>query len=139
MSDKISKIIQWSLYILMGLSALVGILFYTNTGGNIDLVLYWGYVLVILVLAVTLLGAVLNLMQNPKGSIKLLIALALIVVVFFVSYALSKNTFSPVMLEKKQTTATTVRLVGAGLFILYLTALASIGVILYTTIAKFFK
>ena len=43
------------------------------------------------------------------------------------------------MLEKMETTASTVRFVGAGLFILYVMGIVAIGAIIFTTIAKFFK
>ena len=139
MSDKLSKFVQWFLYLLLGLSAIMGVLFYTNTEGNIELFLYWGYFLFILVLATTVLVAAMNVLQNPKGSVKLLIALALMAIIFFISYSVSTNTFTPAMLEKMDTSATTVRFVGAGLFILYVMGVGAIAVILYTTVAKLFK
>lgn len=139
MSDKLSKIVQWSLYILLGLSAIMGILFFTNTAGNISLLLYWGYFLFFLVIALTLIVSILNILQNPKKSIKLLIALALLIVVFFIAYAMSSNTLSPAQLEKMDTSVTAVRLVGAGLFIVYLLGASAIGVIFYATFSKMFK
>ena len=139
MSDKLSKFVQWFLYLLLGLSAIMGVLFYTNTESNIELFLYWGYFLFILVLATTIFIAAMNIFQNPKGSVKLLIALALMAIVFFISYSVSTNSFSPAMLEKMETTASTVRFVGAGLFILYVMGIVAIGAIIFTTIAKFFK
>ncbi len=139
MSDKLSKIVQWFLYILLGLSAIMGILFFTNTGGNVNLILYWGYFMFFLAIATLLLITGLNIMRNPKGSVKILIAIALMAVVFFISYSLSSNSFSPSQLEKMKITESTVRFVGAGLLILYVLGLGAIGVVIYTSIAKFLK
>ena len=139
MSDKLSKIVQWFLYLLLGLSAVMGILFFTNTGGNVNLILFWGYFMFFLAIATLLLITGLNIMRNPKGSVKILIAVALMAVVFFISYSLSSNSFSPSQLEKMKITESTVRFVGAGLLILYVLGLGAIGVVIYTSIAKFLK
>jgi hypothetical protein len=139
MSDKLSKIVQWFLYILLGLSAVMGILFFTNTGGRVNLILCWGYFMFFLAIATLLLITGLNIMRNPKGSVKILIAIALMAVVFFISYSMSSNSFSPSQLEKMKITESTVRFVGAGLLILYVLGLGAIGVVIYTSIAKFLK
>jgi len=139
MSEKLSKIIQWVLYVLLGFTTILGILFYTNTEGNTNLLINWGYFLLLLAIVTTLVVSLIGLLQNPKSAIKLLIILVGMAVIFFVAYSLSKNTFSQAFLDKQEVTVTTVRIVGAGLLVLYLFGLSAIGVIIYSTISKIFK
>jgi len=139
MSEKLSKLVQWFLYVLLGLTTILGIIFYTNAEANINLLIYWGYFLLILVTATTLIVSLMGILKNPKASIKLLIILVGMAVVFFISYSLSKNTFSSSFLEKQEVTVTTIRIVGAGLFVLYLFGLSAIVAIIYSTVSKIFK
>ncbi len=139
MNEKTSKLIQWILYVLLGLSAVLGILFYTDTVGNTNLLIYWGYLLGIIVIAVTLGTLVINLVRNPKGSMKFLIALAAIIVIFIIGYSVTPNTYTPTQLEKFDITPATAKMVGAGLLILYLMGIGAVVTIVYVSIAKFFK
>ena len=134
-----SKLIQYALYALLLVSALIGIVFYTDAVGKTNLLLYWGYFLLILVIATTLIVSLLGLLQNPKASLKMLIILVGMVVVFIVAYFMSKNNFSPAFLEKQEVTASTVRLVGAGLLVTYLFGLGAIVAIIYSTISRMLK
>ena len=138
MSDKIAKIVQWFLYALMIISALLGILFYVDIVG-VDLLLNWGYVLLVLIIAVTLTSAVMGLARNPKGSFKFLVMLAVVIIVGVVSYAMSSNTYSATELEKLNITASTSRMVGAGLFITYFLGIVAILSIVYATVSRMFK
>lgn len=139
MSEKLSKLVQWFLYLLLGLTTILGVIFFFDPEANIDLLIYWGYFLLILVTATTLIVSLIGILKNPKASIKLLIVLAGMAIVFFISYSLSKNTFSSSFLEKQEVTVTTVRIVGAGLYVLYLFGLGAILAIIYSTISRVFK
>ena len=81
MSDKKFKLVQWLLYGLMAVSALLTILFYINPS-NPDIILYWGYILFIVAVTVLLGISLLGILKNPKGSIKVLIILAAMAVYF---------------------------------------------------------
>jgi hypothetical protein len=139
MNEKTSKLIQWVLYILLGLSAILGILFYTDTVGNTNLLIYWGYLLGIIVIATTVGTLLWNLLRNPKGSIKFLIALAAIIVIFIIGYSVTPNSYTTAQLEKLDITPATAKMVGAGLLILYLMSIGAVVTIIYTSVAKFFK
>ena len=138
MSDNMSKIVQWFLYAMLGLSALFGILFYTDTISE-DLLLYWGYILLIIVIVATLLAAIGNILLKPKGSLKVVIILAVMVVVGIISYALSSNELSAAQLEKMQITASTSKLVGAGLYFTYFMAAVALISIIYSAVSRMFK
>lgn len=138
MTDKTFKIIQWLLYAMMAVSAIFGIMFYVNPS-NPNLLIYWGYVLILFSALATIGAALINIIKNPKGSMKLLMILVGMVVIGFISYSLSTNTYSSTQLEKYQISASGVRLVGAGLFITYFMAIVAIGSFIYTSVSRFFK
>jgi hypothetical protein len=77
--------------------------------------------------------------KNPKKLLNILIFLVAFVIIGFLAYSLSANTFDAVKLQKLKTTAETSRMVGAGLIFTYfiggLLVLAFIG----TNVYNFFK
>jgi len=138
MTEKKLKLVQWLLYGIMGISAIFTVLFYLNPS-NPDLMLYWGYTLAIFSGVVTLATALTNIAKNPKGSIKVLIIVAIGLILGFISYAMSKNTLAPDQLEKYNLTPNNVRMVGAGLLMTYFIMLGAIGVFIYTSVIRYFR
>jgi len=138
MSDKLSKIVQWFLYAMLGVSALFGVLFYIGTISE-DLLLTWGYVLLGVTVLATLIAAFSNILLKPKGSLKILVILAVMVVVAIISYTLSSNEFSAAQLEKMQITAATSKMVGAGLMFTYFLAIVALLAIVYSAVSRMFK
>jgi hypothetical protein len=138
MTEKNFKYVQWLLYGLMGLSALLTILFYISPA-NPDMLLYWMYTLVILSIVVTLSSAVINILKNPKGSKKVVIIIVIMIVLAIISFAVSKNTLTPDQLERAKITAKGVKMVGAGLVMTYLIMIGAICVFIYTSVFRFFK
>ena len=138
MSDKYFKYVQWLLYLLMGLSVLFVILFYTNPS-NPDMLLFWMYAMIILSLVVIAIVATYAMIKSPKGSVQALIGIGGMILLGVLSYVVSKNTLGPAALEKYKITATTVKLVGAGLLLMYLMLIIAIGALIYTSVIKFFQ
>jgi len=138
MNEKNFKYVQWLLYGLMGISALFTVLFYLNPGSP-DLLLFWMYALLILSVVITLASSVYNILKNPKGSLKVVAVVAIILILGFISYAISKNTYSPAMLEKYHISANGVKMVGAGLIMTYFIMVIAVGVFIYTSLHRFFK
>ncbi|MCK9398534.1 MAG: hypothetical protein M0Q51_00890 [Bacteroidales bacterium] len=138
MTEKKLKYVQWLLYGIMAISAILTLLFYLNPGQP-DLMLYWGYVLVIFSIVVTLTISFTNIIKNPKGSMKVVVIVAIMLILGFISYAISDNTLSTDQLEKYSLTPNGVRMVGAGLIMTYFIMIGAIGVFIYTSVIKFFK
>ena len=138
MTDKSSKILQFFLYALLGISALFGILFYTNVVSD-DLILYWGYILVAFTAIITIVAPIVYIFFNLKSAIKFLITLGAILVLIVISYALAGNEFSPFQLEKMKATAETSRMVGAGLILTYILGALTLLSIIYASISRIFK
>lgn len=138
MSDTLSKVVQWFLYLMLGISALFGVLFYADVL-SVNMILTWGYVLLGVTVLATLIAAFGNILLNPKGSLKILIVLASMVVVAIVSYVFSTNEFTAAQLEKMEITETTSKLVGAGLFFTYFLSAVAILAIIYSAVSRMFK
>ena len=138
MPDKSSKLLQIMLGVLLAVSAVLGILFYTDVISD-DLVLYWGYLLVIVTAAITIIAPLIYLIFNLRNALKFLIILAAMVVLAVISYALSTNEFSALKLEEMESSAETSVMVGAGLIFLYILAALAILSIIYASISRIFK
>ena len=65
MTDRTSKIVQWFLYLLLIVSAILGILFYVNTGSNTDTLIYWGYALLGLIVVSVIVASIFSLSMDP--------------------------------------------------------------------------
>jgi NADH:ubiquinone oxidoreductase subunit 6 (subunit J) len=138
MIEKRLKYVQWMLYGLMGITALLIVMFYMNSS-NPDLILYWMYAIAIISIGIILAIVIAGIVKNPKGSIKIVVIVAIMFFLGFISYMMSKNTLAPDQLEKYSLTPNNVRMVGAGLLMTYFIMLGAIGVFIYTSVIKYFK
>ena len=79
------------------------------------------------------------MIKNPKNSIKIFIALGLMVVLAIIAYTLSTVGFTDLQLEKLGVSADTSKYVGAGLIFTYILAALAVLSIIYASISKIFK
>ena len=133
-----SKILRIFLAALLAISALLAILFFVNVISD-DLLIYWGYFLVIFTAVITILFPIVSMIMNPKNSIKIFIAIGLMVVIAIIAYSLSTVGLTDHQLEKLGTTADTSKYVGAGLIFTYILACLAVLSIIYASISKIFK
>ena len=133
-----SKILRIFLGVLLAVSALLMILFFVNII-SVDVVIYWGYFLVIFTAVIVILFPIVFLILNPKNSIKIFISLGVMVVIAIIAYSLSQVNFTELQLEKLGTTASTVKYVGAGLIFTYILASLAVLSIVYASISRIFK
>ncbi len=138
MKDKISNITRWILYLLLLLSIIPGLLFYSGAVDT-DVFLNWGKFMLIAGVVVILIAPVFTFLNNPQNLVKMLISIVLLAVVIGVSYALAKNQLSSLQLEEYHITAETSRLVGMGLIATYITFGLAVLAILYSMVVKPFK
>lgn len=133
-----SKILRIFLGVLLAISTLLAVLFFAGVISD-DYLIYWGYFLVILTATITIIFPIVFIIMNPKGSIKIFIALGLLVVIGLISYALAQSSFGALQLEKLGTTAETARFVGAGLIFTYIMFGLAVLSIIYAGISSIFK
>lgn len=86
-----------------------------------------------------LVGPVINMVQNPKNAIKILVGIGGLVIIGFVCYSFAENTFDIVQLENLETTAEVSRSVGAALIFTYIVGGLAVVSIIYSGIAGLFK
>lgn len=133
-----SKILRIFLGVLLAISALLAVLFYVDVISD-DVLIYWGYFLVIFTAVITILFPLAFLILNPKNSVKIFIALGLMVVVAIIAYTLAEVGMTDHKIEKLGTSAETAKYVGAGLIFTYILAALAFLSIIYASISKLFK
>ncbi len=138
MTDKSGKILKWMLSVLLAVSAILGLLFYADVISD-DLLIYWGYILLVITAVITVIAPLIYLLLNLKSSVKFLITFGLLIVLGIIAYAIAGNEFTALQLEKMETTTETSRMVGAGLIFTYILACLTILSIIYASITRIFK
>lgn len=100
----LSKITSWVLYVLMGVSIVIAILFYVGGTSETDapmnpyvnVTLYWGYILALVALAATFILSIVNFAKNaahdPKKAVKSIVPILGLVLVVIISYVLGDGT-----------------------------------------------
>jgi hypothetical protein len=139
MTDRTSKILQWFLYLLLALSAVITVLFYLDSDNRTDLIIYWSYGLLVLGVIIALASSIFGLAANPKGAVKTLMGIGFMVLVGFIAYMLAGNIYSTFQLEKMGVSESVSRFVGAGLIFSYLLAALAVLAILLSSVSKIFK
>lgn len=120
-------------YVFLAFSVLTIIIF------NVDLMLYWMYVILALTFVAALASPILNIVQNPKGAIRSVIGLLLVLVVLAISYALASDV--PVVNSGGDVydDPTTLKLSDMGLYSMYIALIGSILAIIYGEIRSALK
>lgn len=131
----IIKVIYYVIVVGLLAAFLISNLVAKNNGSEMGLFdLVEGYVLMIAALAIVLIFAVYTLIDEPKKSIRAMIAFAAIVIVFLIAY----STASTVNPSEIDVTEKYVRFVGGSLTMLYviggLSVLSLVGSEIYSLI-----
>ncbi len=138
MTEKIAKFLQMFLYALMGISALIIVLFYAQVA-SADVILYWAYLLLILTIAIAIISPIILYISNPGKAKTVLIGIVIFVVLFVISYLLASGNIQGDIYQKYAITERSSRFIGAMLNTSYILGGLAILAIIYASIAKFFK
>lgn len=143
MDNLLKNIFKGVSIILIVIAAIYQIVVFTQGNSPSDSVLNGYFTLAYIAFGLSLLFAilfpVLQIIANPKAAVRTLIVFAFLVVLWFVAYSLSDNSFSQVQLEKMDTTAEVSKMVGAGLIYTYFIFGMAVVAIIYASISNFFK
>ena len=152
MSDSVRKIVNIVLWVLLGISVVLTVLFYfgkvvpgtegTTTEEPVatDAMLTWAYILFGIALLITIVFSLINVIINPSGAKKGLISILFMVVVFALGYLLASDTpLSMPGYEGTENVPNVIKWVGTGLNAAYILAALAFLSILYVEIAKIFK
>lgn len=138
MKDKIANITVWILYVLLGIVAILGILFYTGNLGE-DVFINGAKWFLYIGVTVMVISPIYTFIINPVNIVKLLVSVGLFVVVIVIGYSMAGNTFTDFQLEVLKTDADTSKLVGMGMYVTYIAFALTIIAAIYASIVKAFK
>jgi hypothetical protein len=141
MYDKRFKYVQWFLYVLIGISAILGIIFYLNSSseGAMNNMIYFMYIVGIIALVTIIATALFSLFVTPKGAYKLLLVIIGMVVIAILCYVSSSNEFDIIHLEKWKITAGLSKTIGAGMYFMWIMLIATFASLIYSAVIRFFK
>ncbi len=154
--NNISKITSVLLYVLMGISVILLIMFAKATAGiedgtdfdtqislygsTLDMFMYWAYILLGIATAAAIIFPLIKMFTQPKEAVKTLISIGIVAVVVFIAYALADDTVLNLPgYEGKDNVPGTLKFAGTLLNTAYLLITIAIGSILYDGISKVFK
>ena len=137
MSEGLSKTLNILLYVLLGASALLGVLFYADSV-SADIVIYWCYALFALGAIAAIVFPLITMVKNPKGAKSALIGVGALVLIFVVSYALADDTMTDKYAKFISSPEASKR-VSMGLIAFYILAVGAILSIAISSVTKLFK
>ncbi|MFA8298554.1 MAG: hypothetical protein ACEPOV_00140 [Hyphomicrobiales bacterium] len=145
MKDNISKYIKWFLYLLLIFSFGLGIYYLLGTdlddrsNSIYDVILWYSYILILVTAAIAIIAPAINLIFNPKGAVNILIAVLIMVIIWFISYGLASDALTIKQSVELGITAGTSKIVGAGLYFTYITLGLAVLSIIGTSVIRIFK
>lgn len=151
MTKILSKIITISLYVLMGVSAVLALVFYggsdiPGTEGTpmrepvvTDTILTWAFILVGVAIVAALIFPLITMVLNPKNAKKTLIGLGVIVVVVFIAWVFSSDEVLQLATDHKDNVPQVLKFAGTQLGTMYTLLGLAILSIFFTEIRSFFK
>ena len=137
MNGKLSNIGKWVFGALALVTVILAVMFYLDlhNDGRTNLILNWGYILIILGICIALLSVIISGVVKGINMKKILIAIAAIAVIGVVAYIMSKGSFDiPYQTGENIYSGRTHGLVEWGLNFFYITFGVSILCILYSVI-----
>ncbi|PKP22859.1 MAG: hypothetical protein CVU05_02140 [Bacteroidetes bacterium HGW-Bacteroidetes-21] len=131
--------IQYLVYVLLGVSALMGLLFYAGVIGE-SLLLGWAYVLLIVAAASSLLFPIAQFVMNPKGAKGAIFGILGLVAVAVVTYLMSSGEPLDILgYTGTDNNPSTLKLSDMGLFTTYFLMFGALIAILVTEVYNAFK
>lgn len=137
MSEGLSKILPIVLYVLLGISAFLGILFYAEVVGT-DLIMNWCYLLMATATAAAIIFPIITMAKDPKAAKSALVGVGALAIVLGISYAFAGNEVTP-LYEKFDVGSSESKLVSTGLISFYILAALAIVSILSSGVMKLIK
>ena len=137
MFENLSKTLSLVLYVLLGISVLLSVLFFGGIMSESSLII-WAYLLVGIATLAAILFPIVYLAQNFSKAKTALLSLAGLLVVIGISYVLASGEVLH-SYEKYGIDEAVSKRVGTGLITMYLLGFGSIGSILFFGVYRIFK
>jgi len=139
MKDKVATILRIFLTVLLAISAVLFVIFYSNGEGFTSVVLSWAYILLVITTLVTIIFPIVYIISNPKSGKTVLVGLAGFAVLFVIAYSIASGSIQGEVYETFNISEATSRFIGGMLNLTYILALVAVLSIVYSGISSFFK
>jgi hypothetical protein len=140
MKDKVATILRIFLTVLLVISGVLFIIFYTRGEDFTSTVLTWAYILLAFTALITLVFPIVYLVMNPKNGKSIFIGILGFAVLFLISYyALASGNIQGEVYETFSITEGTSRFIGAMLNMTYILGGLAILSIIISGISSIFK
>ncbi|HNV49553.1 MAG: hypothetical protein WBH71_04560 [Bacteroidales bacterium] len=139
MKDKIATILRVILGLLLGVSLILFIVFYTKGEEFTNVVLIWAYILFALTALVTIIFPVINIILNPKSGKTVLIGLIGFAVLFIIAYSMASGYNEGTVYETFNISEAKSKFIGGMLNSTYILAALAVLAIVYSSISSVFK
>mgnify|MGYP006188542309 CR=1 FL=1 len=135
MNNKLFSII---LYVLLGLSAVLSVLFFMDIVSE-GMLINWCYILLGIATLTAIVFPIMTMAQNPKNAKNALIGIVGLAIVFTLGYFMAGDEEVFDASAKLLADASTSQLSEAGLNAFYILGVGAIGVIIFSEVSKIFK
>ncbi len=139
MTDTLNKIIQISLYTILGITVILFALFYINGESMANTVMYWAYVLLAITVILLFAFPIRHFIEYPKQGVKSLIAIVGFFALYGISYAFASGSTDANIYEIRGISETISRAIGAGMIMTYIIGILALLGLVYFAVAKVFK
>lgn len=133
-----SKLFSIILMTLLGLSAVLSVLFFVDVISE-GLLIMWCYVLLGIAAIAAIVFPLINMAQNPKSAKNALIGVVALAVVCGIGYALAGSEEFFTLDGKLLADASSSKYSEAGLIAFYIMGAAAIVAVVYAEVSKMFK
>ncbi|MCK5823039.1 MAG: hypothetical protein KAG95_03485 [Bacteroidales bacterium] len=131
-----NKIVSIVSYFLLGLSALLGVLFYAHVITEEPFII-WAYILLGLAVAITLIFSIANIFQSKENAKKSLIFILIAGVLLLISFLLASSSIPHFLgYEAFDITPGVSKFVGTGLYMTYICGALAFLSIIYSEISS---
>jgi hypothetical protein len=140
MKDKTATILRIFLAVLLVISAVLFVIFYTQGESFTDTVMVWAYILLAITVVITILFPIFFFLSNPKKGLTAIIGLAGFAVLFLVAYyGFASGSTEGEVYEIFNISELTSRFIGAMLSMTYILGGLAVVSIFYAGISSLFK
>lgn len=139
MKDKVATILKIFLAVLLAISAILFIIFYSKGEEFTSVMLTWGYILIALAALITILFPLVYIIMNPRKGKTVLFGLLGFIVLYLISNALASGSIQGEVYETFKITEAISKFIGAIMIMTYFLAGLAIVSIIYSGISSIFK
>ncbi|MCF8365432.1 MAG: hypothetical protein K9H16_06600 [Bacteroidales bacterium] len=140
MKDKTATILRLFLAVLLVISAVLFVIFYTQGEAFTDTVMFWAYILLVITVVITVLFPIYFFITNPKKGLTVLVALAGFALLYAIAhFTLASGDITGEVYEKFEITEWASKFIGSMLYMTYILGGVAILSIFYAGISSLFK